>query len=199
MMFDLFHSPFPEDVLPLPVAIWFYETWPVFMLMFTRTRYRRPVWGSNLSGNLLIYPPDYVLNGEKMNDNNAKRNGGRNRGKSEQSPSFQWINVTLTDEDYDQLELVTSDLPTLGAMLVGLVVGGYGVTVKYDSERKRFNCTIYRPGGDNNSRPVGLSSFAPDLRDAIAVTLYKFEVKCGGELKPDTSDNSSNQRRQRWG
>lgn len=199
MTFDLFHDPFPEDFLSPALAIWFYATWPVFLLMFQRTRYRVPVYGTHLSGNLFVYPPKSMLNGEKMDDNKSKRNGSRNRGKSEQSSSFQWVNVPLTDEDYDQLERVTSDLPTLGAMLVGLVSGGYGVTVKYDSERKRFNCTVYRSSGDDNSRSLGLSSHAPDLRDAIAVTLYKFEVKCGGELKPDSVDDSSDKRRQRWG
>jgi hypothetical protein len=199
MSFHLSYSPYPEDNIPYVFLGWWVKALPVVIHLLTAVRYRRPVYNSHLSGNLLVYPPkdllkEYILNGRK-----PKGSTTGNGDKPSQSPPLEWINAPLTAEDYIALERDASGLEYLSGLLIGLVCRGYGVSVKYDSERRRYNCTIYRPPSDSNRRHMGLSGFAPDVRDAILVTLYRFELKCRGELTDDLVSDSRNKPERRFG
>lgn len=199
MTFQLYHSPYAEDHIPYAVIDWWISAKSTILHVLEAPRYRRPAFNSHLSGNLLIYPPESLYKENILNGRKPKSSAGGNGGKPQQSSTLVWVNAPLTAEDYIALERETHGIEYLSAVLIGLVCRGYGISVKYDTERKRYNCTIYRPPSDLNRRHMGLSGFAPDLRDAVLVTLYRFEFKCGGELTDDLVGDSHNQPERRFG
>jgi len=192
-------SAYPEDYVPTALQSWYARANPVILQVLTSPKYYKAVFGSSQSGNLLIQPPIDLINGDDMNGNKSQRTRRGNSKQPDESPSFRWVNAPLTDEDYDILERTETDLESLAAMLIGLVGRSYGVSVKFDSVRERFNCVVYRSFPDNNGRGVGLSGHAPNVRDAILVTLYRFESKCGGDLVWESGSDSSDKRERRFG
>lgn len=193
------HFPYPEDHVPTCLLSWWVTARPVILRVLESKRYRRPAWNSHLSGNLLIYPPEYLYKEPILNGRKSKGRTIGNGVVPSQSTPLEWVNAPLTSEDYLALEQSTYGLEYLAGCLVGLVSRGYGVSVKYDSQRKRCNCTIYRPPSDTNRRHLGLSGFASDVRDAVLVTLYRFEHKCGGELSDGLVGDAHNQSQRRFG
>jgi len=199
MSFFHVHFSYVEDNMNPELAAWWLTAHVVILRVLTSPKYRRPVWGTTLSGNLLIQPPKNLIMETHMNGRKPKSSSSRNGSIPVQPASLEWINSPLTPEDYDLLEHDSASLEYLSGVLIGLVGRCYGVSVKFDSERRRYNCTIYRSPSDGNRRHLGLSGFAPDLRDSILVTLYRFNVKCGGELTDSLVENSSNQSVRRFG
>ncbi len=144
---------------------------------------------TSFSRNLFVYPSEYDIKELELRGNKSKGSVGGNSGKSSQPGGIQWLNVPLDSSDVDDLERDASTLEYLAAALVGLVGDGYGISVKYQAERKSYSCTIYRPDTGGGSGGYGVSGFAPDVRDAVLVTLFKFERKLGGEFP--TGGNAS--------
>lgn len=199
MSFRLLPSPYAEDQIPYFLIEW----WVKYRLQVVTDlergkRSRRSMFG-NQTDNLLFYPPISYITEKKMNGRKPKSNASNNSVKSNQSAPIEWVNAPLSDKDYSRLESDTVELEVLSASLIGLVANGYGVSVKYDFERERFNCVIYRPSVGHFKRSLGLSGHAPDLRDAIAVTLYRLHIICGGALTDDTPTATSHQPSKRFG
>lgn len=168
------HRQFPEDVLPLEAAIWWRDNADLFLRCLTSPKYHHPLIGKDITGNLLIYPPECNRNGDNMNGRKPRGHGG-GLGNSDDKPvKFKWVNIPLTSEDIDLLEQETADLQQLALAFIQLGVRGFGLSVKYDSGRKSYACSIYGPDSLNNMQPCGISGTATDLRDALLVSVFRF-------------------------
>ena len=189
----------PVDFFTIELMLWWIKAAPVAMDMLLNPKYRRATFGSTLSGNLLIYPLKNLIMETDMNGRKSKDNGAKHSLPANKSLPFGWVNCPLTSEDYDYLEQQTASLELLTSNLIQLVVRGFGVSVKYDHARKSFNVCIYRPDIGDGRQPLGLSGHSTDVRDAILVTLYRFDHKLGGEFPDRIMEGTSNQPSRRFG
>jgi len=168
------HFTFPEDVLPVYVAMWWRDNSDLVLRTLTSPKYHKPLYGQEISGNLLIYPPENLYKGDNMNGRKPKRPSGRFGDSDDKPAPFQWINIALTSEDFDTLEREEASIEQLALAFVQLGVRGLGLAVKFNSARKSFIVSIYGSDSLNNNQPCGISGTAPDLRDALLVSLYRF-------------------------
>lgn len=165
---------FPSDLVPIELNVWWRDNSDLFLRCLTAPKYRVSGLFGTMSGNLLIYPPKCSITEEKMNGRKPKRHG-TGLGNSDGQPlPFRWINIPLTSEDISTLERETVDLEQLAFGFIQLGMFGLGLSVKYDSARKSYNVSIYRPSDATHLQPCGISGSAPDLRDALLVSLYRF-------------------------
>jgi hypothetical protein len=110
----------------------------------------------------------------EMNGRKPKRSEP-NVGNSDVKPApIRWINIPLTSEDLALLERETANLEQLALAYIQLGVRGLGLSVKYDSTRKHYNVSIYGSDMAANNQPCGISGAASDLRDALLVSLFRF-------------------------
>ena len=168
------HFSFPEDVLPVETAIWWRDNYELFIACLTLPKYRGSMRYSNLSGNLLIYPPKCDIKENMMNGRKPRKPSVGLGDSNAQPVPFRWINIQLTPEDLNTLAEEEADLEQLALAFIELGVRGLGLSVKFDSVRKSYNVSIYGPDTLNNGQPCGISGSAADLRDALLVSLYKF-------------------------
>lgn len=182
------HFSFPEDCLPIEAAVWWRDNSDLFLRCLTSVKYRRPVYGTSSSGNLLIYPPKCDIKEEILNGRKPKQSGGGLGTGNNKSAAFQWINVSLTAEDVDTLSKEQADLEQLSLAYIAVGGLGFGLSVKYDSAGKSYTVCIYGPDMANDGRPCGVSGRSSDLRDAILVCLFKFNNRLQGSF-----DGVSNQ------
>jgi len=185
------HRTFPEDFLPLETALWWRDHSELFLRALTQPKYRSKSQFSSLSGNLLIYPPKCNRMENEMNGRKPKRSSPV-AGNSNAKPStFRWINVTLTAEDIDILERETANLEQLALAFIELGVRGFGLSIKYDSARKSYSVSIYGSDMANNNQPCGISGAAADLRDALLVSLFRFNTCLQGSFDDSTTENAA--------
>ena len=95
---------------------------------------------------------------------------------------FKWLNVRLEPKDIEELERSDSTLEFLAASLCGLASDGYGFSIKPTDQGKSYCVTIHRPDSDDSGVTYGMSSFGGELRDALLVALYKFDVCLEGSF-----------------
>jgi len=183
------HSEYPEDILPLEAALWWRDNYELFIKLLLSPKYHRPVFGSNLSGNLLIYPPKCDIMENKMNGRKSKQPFGKPSVRNDQPTPFRWINIALTAEDLNTLERDETSLEQLSLAFIGLGVRGFGLSVKYDSARKSYAVSIYGSDSLNNGQPCGISGSSADLRDALCVSLYRFDYCLRGSFDGSTTQN----------
>jgi hypothetical protein len=176
------HRAYPEDILPIPLALWWRDASEVVLRVLLSPKYRGGQYESNMSGNLLIQPPKNLIMENEMNGRKSKPNGTKPSSSNGQSAAFRWINVALTTEDIDILERQAINLEQLALHLIQLVGSGYGVSVKYDNARKSYNVSIYGSDNRNGGQPCGISGSATDLRDALLVSLFRFSDKLQGSF-----------------
>lgn len=181
------------------LALWFYTAWPTILRVLTDRKYRKKSFWSDSSLNLLLYPPEHLIKENILNGRKPKNQSGTNRVKSDQPPPLEWLDGSLTLEDIDFLEHDATSVEHLASVLISLVSDGYGVSVKFDTVRERYNCTIYRPPTGKQRRHLGLSGNSPTVRDAVAVTLYRFEHKFGGVIDDASLDDAHAQQKRRFG
>jgi len=189
------HREFPEDCLPLEAAIWWRDNANLFLRCLTQPKYRRFYADSRLSGNLIIYPPKCYMNGENMNGRKPKRNGTGNSVGINKPSTFQWINVTLTDQDLDILEREKADLEQLALAFISLGVQQLGLSVKYDRVGESYSVSIYGSDMANDGKPCGISGASSELRDALLVALYRFNNCLQGSFDGRTNSNPTIQSR----
>jgi hypothetical protein len=169
---------------------WLVPAIPVILKLLTSPRYRAIDRFSGRSVNLLVQPPKKLIMEGLMSGRKPKTNGGRDSIRDSKSPSFRWVNVPLEDTDFDYLERQEATLEQLALDYVQLATRGFGTSVKYDPARKSFNCCIYGSSAGDDSDKCGLSGHSPDLRDALLVTLYRFDIKLQGEFPAFSSDST---------
>ena len=182
------HFGFPEDCLPIEAAIWWRDNYDLFLRCLTSKKYAKPLYGTTVSGNLLIYPPKCDIKESILNGRKSTKSGSRSGAGAGVSTAFQWVNVSLTAEDLDTLAGETADLEQLSLAFVAVGAVGFGLSVKFDSAGKSYTCCIYGPDNANDGRPCGISGRSPDLRDALLVLLFKFNNRLQGSF-----DGVSNQ------
>lgn len=199
MTFSALRLDYPENQLQ-PFLLPFWSKNREFILdVFTKAGNDRFYRRKNDGRNIFVYPSDDLIMENVMNGRKSKGTGKSNPQSVRKSSSIQWINVTLSDEDYNELERSEATLEYLAACLLGLVGEGLCISVKPNVERNNISVTIYRPADDNGGGGVGLSAFATDVRDAALVALYKFDTKCGGEFPHSDELDTPNQRQRRFG
>lgn len=189
---SIFHPHFsdPETMLSIPLAIWWRDTHWLVLRELQAHKYRKGIFGSSLSGNLLIYPPGNLIMESEMNGRKPKSNGDKSRSSNGKSLPFRWINVPLTDQDIDILEGEEIGLEQLALNLIQLVGSGIGVSVKYDNAGKSYVVSLYGSDQLNDRQPCGISGASPNLRDAILVSLYRFGVKLSGSFDGQANPDS---------
>lgn len=137
---------------------------------------------------------EIILNGRKPKNNNARVGGGAG-----QSRPVVWINIPLTDEDLSELERAEDSLEYLSCGLLELVGDGLSISAKFQPGRDNYCVSIYRPSDDSGLQSVGVSGFAPQLRDAILVALFRYHSKLGGQFPADPPTGASDQPKRRFG
>jgi hypothetical protein len=184
-----------EDASPVQLALWWYYNSELFLRCLTQPKYHNPVWNSHLSGNLIIYPPLCNIKENKMNGRKPKQPVARFSDSDVKSSPLRWINIPLTDKDIDLLEQETASLEQLAFAFVSLGMRGLGLSIKYDSARKSYNCSIYGPDMAANMQSCGVSGAAPDLRDALLVSLFRFNSCLQGSFDGQSAKNPAVQPR----
>lgn len=183
------HFEYPEDCLTIEGAIWWRDHYDLFLRCLTLPKYHKPYFGSNLSSNLIIYPPECDRMENILNGRKPKPNGARLGSSDGKSLPLQWINIPLTDQDIATLESEKANLEQLALAYVQLGMHGLGLSIKFDSVGKSYVVSIYGPDSSNNMQPCGVSGRAPELRDALLVSLYRFNSCLQGSF--DGRSNSS--------
>jgi len=179
---------FPDLSTPAVLLTWWRDNYQVFLRALTYDRYRRFYGQGSISNNLLIYPPECNRMENKLNGRKPQRHE-RGLGSSNAQPSsIRWINIALTSEDLSILEREEASLEQLAFSFVQLGMFGLGLSIKYDRTRKSYSVSIYRPSDATNVQSLGISGASPDLRDALLVSLYRFNHCLGGSFDnaPDT-------------
>lgn len=189
------HYSFPEDCLPFEAAVWWRDHADLFLRVLTTKKYQYPVFGGTLSGNLLIYPPECNIKEIKLNGRKSTRSGSRSGSGDVKSSPIHWCNIPLTPEDLDLLAKETADLEQLALAFVTVGSVGFGLSVKFDSTGKSFNCSIYGPDLSNDGRPCGVSGRSPDLRDALLVLLFRFNSRLQGSFDGQSNSDTAIQPR----
>ncbi len=194
---SIIHPHFQDfwDNSPVELALWWYYNTELFLRCLTQSKYHKPLWGGTLSGNLIIYPPKCDIKEEKMNGRKPKQSVARFGDSDAQSSPLRWINIPLTDKDIALLEGETASLEQLAFAFVSLGMHGLGLSIKYDSARKSYNCSIYGPDMAANMQPCGVSGAGPDLRDALLVSLFRFNSCLQGSFDGQSSKNPTVQSR----
>lgn len=178
------------DYGSLDLRLWWHSNESLFVSILQSGKKYKPSLYSDKTGNLLIYPAYFALMEETMNGRKSKSVGTKPQNSDGQSAAIRWVNHTLTSEDIDQLEQETASLEQLSYALIELGERGLGISVKYDLARKSFSVSIYGSDTTNNMRPCGVSGQSSELRDAILVSLFKFNNCLQGSFDgcadPDT-------------
>lgn len=185
------HFEFPSDQMPIELDLWWRDNAALFIRLLTSQKYHKPQFGSSQTGNLLIYPPKCNIKENILNGRKPKRHGSSVGSSDGKSTAFRWINIQLTSEDIDILEGEEASLEQLAYAFIGLGVRGLGLSVKYDSARKSYSVSIYGPDSTNNMQPCGISGAAPDLRDALLVSLYRFNNRLQGSFDGCASEDTN--------
>lgn len=126
-----------------------------------------------------------------MNGRKSKQLGSRSSGGDGKSLPFEWINVPLTAEDFDILERETADIEQLALAFIKLGVQRLGLSIKYDRARESYTVSIYGCDMGNANKPCGISGASSDLRDALLVSLYRFNHCLQGSFDGRTNQNTT--------
>ena len=185
------HRVFPEEFLDSDTAVWWRDNAAMFFRVLTQEKYRRFYLDGNLSNNLLIYPPGFVQMESKMNGRKPKRPSVGSGSVDDKSVAFKWVNIPLTDQDLDILEQETADLEQLALAFISLGMQRLGLSVKYDRVRESYSVSIYGRDMGNAEKPCGVSGTAADLRDALCVSLYRFNTCLQGSFDGSTVEGTT--------
>lgn len=126
-----------------------------------------------------------------MNGRKPRKPSDKSSGSNGQPLPFRWINVSLTAEDLDILEREEANLEQLSCAFIELGVRGFGLSIKYDSARKQYSVSIYGSDMANNNQPCGISGAAADLRDALLVSLFRFNTRLQGSFDGSAVENAA--------
>lgn len=194
---SIIHPHFQDywDNSPVELALWWYYNSELFLRCLTQSKYHKPFGQNTVTGNLLIYPPKCNIKDGQMNGRKSKQPVARFSDSDGKPSTLQWINISLTDKDIAILESETGDLEQLAFAYISLGMLGLGLSVKYDSARKSYNVCIYGPDMAANMQSCGVSGAAPDLRDALLVSLYKFNSRLQGSFDGQSVKNAAIQPR----
>jgi len=182
---------FPSDYVPIETNIWWRDHSDLFLRCLTQGKYLKPRFNSPSTGNLLIYPPKTNRMENEMNGRKPKRHEPSVGNRDAKSTAFRWINISLTSEDLDILEQETASLEQLAYAFIQLGVFGLGLSVKFDSARKSYTVSIYGSDISNNMQPCGISGSATELRDALLVSLYRFNHGLQGSFDGCTNKDAT--------
>lgn len=128
-----------------------------------------------------------------INGTNGTRDSGQGSGNE-----WKWINIPLQDEDAFHLDGSDLTLEFLAGSIASLANDGYGVTIKPTDNGETVCCTIYRPNFPRRGVTIGISGFAGNVRDALLVTMYKFDEKLGGSFTNYTEFDTPNREKSRF-
>lgn len=119
--------------------------------------------------------------GQKKNEQ-----GTNNFGSG--APLLGWINVSLMDDDYPEIERIAADRGKLSAGILELAERGCDFGCKWQDNGQSFMAYLIGNVADRETGRVGLSAFASSPADAIGALLYKYFGKLDGTLtSPVTS------------
>jgi len=179
------------DSSSIELALWWQHNSKLFLRCLTQPSFHAPVLFGSRSGNLLIYPPKCNIKEDKMNGRKSNQSVARASLSDAKPLPLKWINIPLTPEDIAILEKETADLEQLAFAYISLGVRGFGLSVKYDSARKSFNVSIYGSDMAADMQPCGISGAASDLRDALLVSLYRFNSCLQGSFDGQSAKNNA--------
>jgi len=162
------------DYGSLDLKLWWHCNEALFLRVLQSSKFHKPSFYSNRSGNLLIYPPTCDIKENIVNGRKSKPMGSKPESSNDKPTSIRWFNYALTTEDINRLEQETASLEQLAYAFIELGERGLGLSVKYDTARKSYSVSIYGPDTLNDMRPCGVSGQSSELRDAILVSLFKF-------------------------
>lgn len=98
--------------------------------------------------------------------------------------SLDWINVSLTLEDANEIEAWLATEPDVLGELCRLVVEGGNIALKPANRGDGFMATLTYAADSRGDVGWGLSAFADTPYEAAACLLYKFVVKLDGNTRP---------------
>lgn len=96
-----------------------------------------------------------------------------NNGANEYNKPL-WLSVDVTDDMVEQAIKASEDLADVYGSLAGLVVLGFGVSIKPDPDTNTVRCTILKTADDKPKHTLGLSANAPTPAGAVAMVLLKY-------------------------
>ena len=178
------------EFMPPGLAYWYYLNSRLILAGLRSKNKVNQIAEGWVTPNLLIYPPESLIKERKMNGRKPTGNGSKPSSGNGKSLPIRWVNHTLTAEDINALEGETANLELLSSHLIQLVGSGLGVSVKYDHIRKSYNCCIYGSDNRNDGQSCGISGFSPDLRDAVLLSLYKFNNCLQGSFDGCSSETA---------
>lgn len=128
----------------------------------------------------------------------APGNSRFERGTEMRGNEWKWVNIPITDADIDELSGSESTFEFLAASLCALAGDGIGFSIKLIDSGKSFCVTLNGPDIPGGSTIYGVSSFAGELRDALLVALYKFDIHLEGDWSNVTKLVEAAKPRQRF-
>jgi hypothetical protein len=176
------HLEFPSNLVPIEINLWWRDNADLFLRCIISPKFHKSWEGSSLSGNLIIYPPMCNIKENILNGRKSKRNVPGMGVRHDEPAPFRWINLPLTSEDINLLEQEEASLEQLAYAYIQLGVRGFGLSIKFDNTREQYICSIYGSDFSNNNQPCGISGAATQLRDALLVSLYRFNNRLQGSF-----------------
>lgn len=152
--------------------------------------------------NLTSYDIFSELKGYKMPRKKGEPNASGDRFKRDNSGvqrnDIKWLNIKLTDEDVNELTASDATFEFLVASVVGLCTDGLALSIKTVDEGKSYCVTLIGSNLGSSGAAYGLSSFAGELRDALLVSLYKFDTYLEGDISNGDKFVNSTQQDKRF-
>lgn len=90
--------------------------------------------------------------------------------------TVKWLNISLTDADYDKLDSEPFDPAGFIALSFELVADGGSIGVKVASKGDGFMSFLTRPADDDKNTIVGLAGYADTPENACHSLFYKYVV-----------------------
>lgn len=119
----------------------------------------------------------------------AKRTGNNTPDVSGGRP--QWLNVAVTDDMVKRAKASLSQPADVVGAISGLVILGYGISVKPATDNSAVMATLLKSADDNPRKLLGLSAFAPDAESALALLLCKYYDGLSGVWEAGQTDVAS--------
>lgn len=101
--------------------------------------------------------------------------------KKNNSWSKDMVNITLTQSDKPKFDKwVKSSEFTVERFFLWLAEKGYKVSIKFNSERVAYSCSLIGTDEAVENTHSIMSSWSDDAIEAMAMSIYKAEVICDG-------------------
>lgn len=117
---------------------------------------------------LLQVQENLMPRGKKVTTNNVTPNG------ISASTATEWVNVRFSAEQVQEVLHLSENPEEVGKALAGLLVQGFGFSVRANTDRANFSAFITNIPAENGAKLYAISGFAPSAMGAIAAVLTKY-------------------------